>query len=177
VLSRPEQWHEALVDLLREANLTPPDQLPQLARAVTADLAQNFTIYLVDYEQQHLHELTIHATDHGDRAPLHDSAAGRAFQFGQPQVDPARPAVVWVPLVDSTERLGVLRVDTDQSNPDEAYLSGGPIIQFANLLGHLIAAKAPYGDRLHRVRSSRPMTVKSVLLRQMLPPSTFTAEG
>ncbi|WP_051366045.1 PP2C family protein-serine/threonine phosphatase [Hamadaea tsunoensis] len=176
VLSRSEQWYEAILDLLREANLTSPDELPQLLRAVTAGLARDFTIYLVDYEQYHLRELTGTGIHDGDSQPVEGSLAGLTFQNGQPQTDPEQPAVTWIPLMDSAERLGVLRVATEVSDPDEAFHHGGPVVQFANLLGHLIAAKLPYGDRLHQTRSSRPMTVKSVLLRQLLPPSTFTAD-
>ncbi|NUO57918.1 MAG: serine/threonine-protein phosphatase [Hamadaea sp.] len=170
--SRAEQWHAAIVDLLKEVNLSQPDELPHLVRAVTAQLAKDVRIYLVDYEQETLRELTATAT--GDEQPVQHSTAGEAYRVGKVVADPSDPGLLWVPLVDSTERLGVLRVAAE---PESGVFEGEePDIQFAHLLGHLVAAKMPYGDRLHRVRSSQAMTMASVLLRQLLPPSTFTSD-
>lgn len=170
--SRAEQWHTAIIDLLKEINLSQPDELPHLVRAVTGHLARDIRIYLVDYEQETLRELV--RSGSADERPVDAEGAGQAYRTGRVIAEPSDPAVLWVPLVDSTERLGVLRVATEggeiRSGDDE------PDIQFAHLLGHLIAAKMPYGDRLQRVRSSQPMTMASVLLRQLLPPSTFTSD-
>ncbi|NUT32856.1 MAG: serine/threonine-protein phosphatase [Hamadaea sp.] len=170
--SRAEQWHTAIIDLLKEVNLSQPDELPHLVRAVTGQLAKDIRIYLVDYEQEMLRELTPSGT--ADEVPVDAEGAGLAYRSGRVIAEPSDPAVQWVPLVDSTERLGVLRVAAE----DGEILQAGedPDIQFAHLLGHLIAAKMPYGDKLHRARSSQPMTMASVLLRQLLPPSTFTSD-
>jgi serine phosphatase RsbU (regulator of sigma subunit) len=171
--SQAELWHRAILDLLRAINLRQPDQLPQLVNEVSAQLAKEIRIYLVDFEQRVLRELSVESRA-GDQLPVEGSIAGLAFQRGQVQVEPGDAGVVWVPLVDSAERLGVLRIATD--NPRETDTDDDPDVQFANLLGHLITAKTPYSDRLHQSRSSQPMTVASVLLRQLLPPSTFTSD-
>jgi hypothetical protein len=172
--SRAEQWQWAIVGLLREVNLCRPDELPKLVKRVTGQLSREFTIYLVDYEQQTLRELT--ATGAGDSQPVSGSIAGLAFQQSKVLAEPQNPRIVWIPLVDSTERLGVLRIESEVPEPATAFGAGEPGMQFANLLGHLIAAKLPYGDRLNQVRSSQPMSVNAVLLRQLLPPSTCTTE-
>lgn len=172
--ARAEQWHHAMLELLREVNLWQPDQLPQLVNAVTEQLAREVTIYLVDFEQHLLHEFS--GRPDGERLPVEGSLAGLAYQRGQVQVEPGDAGVIWVPLVDSAERLGVLRFAAYDAEL-RAFRDGDePDVQFANLLGHLITAKTPYSDRLHQVRSSQRMTVASVLLRQLLPPSTFTSD-
>src|SRR5262249_864651 len=124
-------------------------------------------------EQHVLRELSAQSGV-GDRLPVEGSVAGLAYQRGQVQVERGDGHALWVPLVDSTERLGVLRIATD--DPRAAGAGDDPHGQFPNLLGHLITAKRPYSDRLHQARCSQPMTVASVLLRQLLPPSTFTCD-
>jgi serine phosphatase RsbU (regulator of sigma subunit) len=44
----------------------------------------------------------------------------------------------------------------------------------AGLIGHLVAAKLPYGDVLNVTRRSTPLTVAAELLWQLVPPLTFT---
>ena len=173
--SRAEQWHLAILDLLREVNLCQPDRLPQLISAVTQSLALDIKIFLVDFEQRVLHEFG-ERSDTSEELPVEGTLAGLAFQRSEIKPEPGDPRIRWVPLLDSTERLGVLRVASDQPSAVGSLSAGNPEMQFANLVGHLIAAKTPYGDRINRVRSSQPMTVASVLLRQLLPPSTCTSD-
>jgi serine phosphatase RsbU (regulator of sigma subunit) len=47
---------------------------------------------------------------------------------------------------------------------------------FAELAGHLVASKLPYGDTLHQVRRTRPLDPAAELVMTMLPPQTFTCE-
>lgn len=174
MLSRAEQWQWAITDLLREANVCRPDQLPDLVRRVTAALARDFRIYLVDFEQQAMHEFTPKGS--ADHQPVNGSVAGLAYQRSQALIEPGDQRIAWIPLIDSTERLGVLRVEADLPHPATAFGPDEPDMMFANLLGHLIAAKMPYGDRMHQIRCSRPMSVNATLVRQLLPPSTCTTD-
>jgi serine phosphatase RsbU (regulator of sigma subunit) len=175
VLSRSEQWYLAILDMLREVNLCQPDELPQLVSAVTEPLGADIRIFLVDYEQRVLHELPPLGRA-GDHLEVQGTLAGLAFQRTDVQAESGDRRVLWVPLVDSTERLGVLRMALGDSPPASPVTERDPEVQFANLLAHLITAKMAYGDRLQQVRASQPMTEASVLLRQMLPPSTFTTD-
>jgi serine phosphatase RsbU (regulator of sigma subunit) len=77
-----------------------------------------------------------------------------------------------MPLLDGSERLGVVRVDADdEAAASEEFHRGVDLI--AHLLGHLVVIKVAYGDRLARTRRTRPMSAASELLWRVLPPLTF----
>lgn len=179
VHSLEERWHMVMMDLLDGVNRCQPDRLPQLVNAAVEQVSSGVTIYLVDYEQQILRPLTESAASSGP-LPVDGGVAGRAYRLGQVEAEAVNDAGdvsrLWVPLLDGTERLGVLEIlVTDElSNADP--MRHEPYVSFANLVGHLIAGKLPYSDRLQRARRSKPMSVASELLRQLLPPSTFTSD-
>jgi serine phosphatase RsbU (regulator of sigma subunit) len=79
---------------------------------------------------------------------------------------------MWVPLIDGAERLGV--ADMTARSWSEDLQDGCETL--AGLIGHLIMVKMPYGDALHLLRRTRPMTTASELLMEMLPPLTFTCD-
>jgi serine phosphatase RsbU (regulator of sigma subunit) len=83
--------------------------------------------------------------------------------------------MLWVPIVDGTERLGVLRLGlpdgADGNDPELRHRCS--IV--AGLAGHLVATKLAYGDALNVTRRSTPLTVAAELLWQLLPPLTFTS--
>jgi hypothetical protein len=87
--------------------------------------------------------------------------------------DPDTGAMLWVPIVDGTERLGVLRLGlpdgADGNDPELRHRCS--IV--AGLAGHLVATKLAYGDALNVTRRSTPLTVAAELLWQLLP--TFTS--
>jgi hypothetical protein len=101
--------------------------------------------------------------------------AGRAFTavHTYPAQENAQPYRIWVPMIDGSERLGVGDVVAHQPPPDPEYFRRR-CETLLSLLGHLVAVKSPYGDTLHRVRRTRPMSPASELLLELLPPLTFS---
>src|SRR5204862_8247543 len=88
--------------------------------------------------------------------------------------DGSEPGRLWLPLIDGTERLGVLEVvptDPTVDLDDPEFRSQCEI--FAGLIGHLYTVKVPYGDMLVRVRRTRRMSEASELVWQLLPPLTY----
>jgi sigma-B regulation protein RsbU (phosphoserine phosphatase) len=87
--------------------------------------------------------------------------------------EPGQPHRLWLPLVDGSERLGVAEVVTARppARP-EALLERCTAL--VGLIGHLVAAKMPYGDTLRRLRRTSPMSPAGELLLSMLPPLTFS---
>jgi hypothetical protein len=84
-------------------------------------------------------------------------------------------AVLWVPVVEGTDRVGVLRLELPAgTDPHDARLRAR-CWTLASLVGHLIVAERAYSDVLHQVRRTRPLSVASELLGQLLPPRTFAA--
>jgi serine phosphatase RsbU (regulator of sigma subunit) len=88
--------------------------------------------------------------------------------------EPDGPHRLLIPLVDGTERLGVVEVLTSRplADSDPLLARCTPLV---GLLGHLIAAKLPYGDSLHRTRRTARMSPAGELLMSMLPPLTFSS--
>ncbi|MEU0557740.1 hypothetical protein [Dactylosporangium sp. NPDC006015] len=83
---------------------------------------------------------------------------------------------LWMPLLDGTERLGVLEVGLgDGGSADDPGLLAGCDL-FSQLLGHLVATKMPYGNALLQVRRQRRMSEASELLWRLQPPMTFVSE-
>lgn len=171
-------WQQAVVDLLEKARLAQPDELPAVANAAVAPLGLHITVYAVDQEQRTLRPVPGPAGPSQPRVHrIEDSTAGRCFM----DVDavpvagtPERPAYLWMPLLDGTERLGVLQVSTTTGGADVGAPRLRAVIEaIAGLLGHLWAVKSPYGDALMVARRTQPMSEASELLWQMLPPLTF----
>jgi hypothetical protein len=88
-----------------------------------------------------------------------------------------------VPLLDGTDRAGVLRIGLDDSTAgrrtervvDDAELRHWLWI-LAGLIGHILMTKIAYSDRLRRWRSNGPLSPAAELLWQLLPPRTFATD-
>jgi serine phosphatase RsbU (regulator of sigma subunit) len=84
-------------------------------------------------------------------------------------VDEAGDTTVWVPVVDGTERLGVVRFVF----PRERYGDPEEIRAFTGLVAELVMTKGSYGDFFELARRRKAVTVGAELLWQLLPPLTF----
>ncbi|MFC8526190.1 PP2C family protein-serine/threonine phosphatase [Nocardia sp. NPDC057227] len=173
----------ALVELIDGSHLAAPDRLPAVAEAAGRALGVHLTIYLVDYAQRYLRPLPS-TTDSTGQAPaetaldVDSTLPGRAFRTVRtlPSQAGEKPGL-WVPLLDGSERLGVLEVRVDDC--DDIY---DPALRsecrwVARLLGHLISALSAYGDALQRVRRGAPRTPAAELIWSLLPPLTAGVDG
>jgi hypothetical protein len=166
----------ALVELLEGTELIPPDRLAAVAEAAGRTLGVTITIYLVDYDQCQLHPIPAGGGIGHARQPLDvdGTLAGRAFR--QLEILPAhttgRPRL-WVPLLDSAERIGVLEVEVAaESNLDDDDGLRSRCRWMSMLLGHLVTLLTQYGDGLERQRIRTPRTVNGELIWSLLPPLT-----
>src|SRR5690349_23378504 len=131
---------------------------------VMRPLGVEVTVYLVDGEQRTLVPLPPY--DEAKPLPVDSSIGGRAFQMVQSTGN------LWCPMVNGSERLGVINFTLPGDDPRYPELCE----MVAGLIGHLITTKLPYGDSLQRTRRSRPMTASAEILWQLLPPLTFSSE-
>ena len=171
-------WHRAIADLLARTRLAPPDQLPAAVNAATALLGIAITIYLIDYEQELLHPVPHAGRDVGEALPVDASVAGRAFMATKAVSgagSAGQRAVLWMPLLDGSERLGVLKITADDSVVDDAQFRAQCDL-LAALLGHLVAIKTVYGPHLTRARRTQRMSTASELLWHLLPPLTYVCD-
>jgi hypothetical protein len=78
--------------------------------------------------------------------------------------------LLWVPMLDGTERAGLLRIGLDTGVVDDETLRRR-LWSLSGLMGH--TSKIAYSEHLRRLRGAGRMTPASTLMWQLLPPRTF----
>ncbi|WP_254401416.1 PP2C family protein-serine/threonine phosphatase [Streptomyces sp. AC555_RSS877] len=145
-----------------------PDLLTEHASAAGLDDAR---LYVADLRQVMLRELTgrgLDAWEGGQEYPVDSSLPGRAFRSTRTLTGPASVSgrhVYWVPVLDGTERLAVLRVEA-------AVGSDAAIRHLASLMGHLLVSKRPFSDSYARLVRSSPMNIAAEMQWKLTPPLT-----
>lgn len=153
-----------------------PTELAGTVAGVLAEIDAQAAIYLVDREQVALRLLRRTGAPDPAIVTIEGSLGGRSFMTLQVLDSPGTRSL-WVPLVDGSDRLGVVevRLPPVMDPGDPAVRTGA--IEFVALVGHLVIAKTPYGDELRRTRRSQPMSVAGELLWRLVPPLTFVADN
>ncbi|NYJ07982.1 PP2C family protein-serine/threonine phosphatase [Petropleomorpha daqingensis] len=172
----------ALVHLLEASRTAPPERLAALAAGAGRSMDVDVVVHLVDHDQRQLRRLSPAGRPEPSPTAIEGTLPGRVFQAARllpPEADPPR---LWLPLLDGTDRLGVLEVGV--RNAGDLY---DPALReqcswLAALLGHLLAAMGPYGDVLERARRTEHRSASAELIWQQLPPLTastgaFTLAG
>ena len=170
--------------LIYVSHVAAPDDVPSMvADAAAVFDGQDTTIYLADLQQRVL-VLFQTAGQHRSQAefPLElgvdSTVAGRAFQQMQrlTQAAPTDPegdrVRVWQPLIDGTERLGVMGVTMPAAVlDDEAGMRR--LERFTSVVAELVVTKTMYGDSIVRLRRRSEMTLAAEVQWSLLPPLTF----
>jgi phosphoserine phosphatase RsbU/P len=173
---KPERlWLDAFSDVLSRSHLLQADELADAIGLAVSRLGVRTTIYVVDDEQRILN--AIPDGDRTARAPfgVDDSLPGRVFRLVQ-TMPAGNGAGWWVPVVDGTDRLGVVNFAFTDGVDVHDDLTRQRCETLAGLIGHLITVTAPKGDSLYQVRRSRPMSTGAELLSKALPPLTASCE-
>lgn len=161
--------------LLAASHLAVPDAIPELIDGHAKGLgATSAVLYLVDLDQ-----CSLVALPHAGVPAVHEAAIdrtlpGRSYRSLEvvESLDETGDRTVWVPVVDGTERLGVLQLVFQgpvRAQPEE--MRG-----FASLVAQLVMTKGSYGDFFAVARRRKDITVSAELLWQLLPPLTFGTE-
>jgi Stage II sporulation protein E (SpoIIE) len=165
---------------LTDAHLTAPHEVAAMvARHATALGVADAVVYLADLQQVVLAPVADAAGPGPDRQldPLgiDSTLAGRSFQYVEvlTQVVPGGLRV-WLPLLDGTERLGVLGVTVPPPAGLQEALARR-LRRFAGLVAELVVSKTLYGDTLVRVRRRRLLALAAELQWGLLPPLTFAS--
>ncbi|MFF4968555.1 PP2C family protein-serine/threonine phosphatase [Streptomyces sp. NPDC001037] len=156
-----------LEQLINEAQTALPVELPALANqcasAVGLDTAQ---IYLADLQQR----LLIPLDETSEPLLVDHSSAGWAYRTLSPRVaESADSLMVWIPLVDGAERLGVLGVGT--ASLDSVLMRRSRML--AHLFAMLITSKRAYSDWLVARTRTTPMQLPAEMVRAFMPPRTI----
>jgi serine phosphatase RsbU (regulator of sigma subunit) len=150
------------------------EDLPALAMQ-TAELldAQEMVIYLVDYGQLNLVPLAGRGAPPRDILPVDGTLPGRAYaRIETYETSGEDGHRLWIPMLDGTERLGVLEVSTAE---DPSAQLRGDYQAVASLLAELLATRRSYSDMVERARRRVPMQLAAEIVWNLLPPLTFTA--
>jgi len=129
-------------------------------------------VWLVSRDQRSLSRLPLGAAEQPANAlGLDGTLAGRAYRSTQTLASNSDGPRLWVPLLDGTERLGVLELC--HHSPELLEGLRGPVTSLAGLVGELVVSKGQYTDVFERVRRGVPMGVAAELLWRQVPPLTF----
>ena len=172
-----------VASLLREAHLLAGHELPALARRhVAAFGGVDVQCYVADLQQTVLVPFPDEAGPGWDELlaplPVESTLAGRVFQRVQVHVQARGPggAIVWLPMLDGAERVGVLAVRVEDAGHDVPDGPRGDSLRcFASLLAELIVTKTMYGDTIVRLRRQAQMGLAAEMQWSLLPPLTFAS--
>jgi len=165
---------ESLRQLLQQSHHARPDDLPEMAmRAAPLLDARALVIYLVDHQQRLLLPLLGGSAPARDPIDIDGTLAGRAFSTASTCVSASGDdgVRVWVPVLDGSERMGVLEVVTDGPLADRSVDDCAAV---ASLLAELVVTRSSYSDTIERLRRRAPMQLAAEMLRAQLPPLTFS---
>ncbi len=166
-------------EVLRRAHLSAPEDLGRVlaeeARRIGVD---SLVIYVVDYEQRTL--MPVPAPDAHEDGPLSigGTVAGRAFASTaiiDVEGDAGEGRRLWLPLLDGTERIGVLRVTiADEAPVNERLVAACE--RYAHFIALLVVSKSAYTDFFELLRRTAPMTLASELVWELVPPLVLASD-
>ncbi|UYQ66355.1 PP2C family protein-serine/threonine phosphatase [Streptomyces peucetius] len=169
-----------LSGLLTDSHVMSFEELPARVgdHAATAGFS-DVLIYLADLQRDVLRLFTGAGKyaapapeGHPAEVPVEGSVAGRAYQYGSITPTGKRPHSWWVPLLDGTERLGLLHLagPADDEDMRDAMLS------LSSLVAMLVVGRRNLSDTYARLIRSGPMNVAAEMQWQLMPPRTY-ADG
>ncbi|WP_369212732.1 PP2C family protein-serine/threonine phosphatase, partial [Streptomyces flavofungini] len=171
---------QILADLLAASHLLPVERLPEVvAEHARAAGFTEAVIYLDDLQGRVLRLLAGGKPPPG-AAPekelrIDGTAPGRAYQYGSIiSADPpgGEGSAWWVPILDGTERLGVLyaAAEHDDTRTQE------DLNRLVSLLALIIVSKRRSSDTLARLSRTEPLNLAAEMQWNLMPPRTY-ADG
>lgn len=149
--------------------MEPGDLVALVADAAEGVGGRSAVVLVADYEQRRL--VPLPGSDADAPAAVDGTVAGRSFVAGELVSVPVEGGVrLWAPLVDSSERLGVVGLVVDRS--DDRVRAA--IMDLAALAAQVLQTKRAYTDVYEQAMRQRGMTLASELLWSVLPPLTFS---
>lgn len=162
--------------LPRSAPLADPGSVPDIVSRMGAGFgATDVVVHLVDFAQRTLEPLPDRRS-HAELPASEEVAttmAGRAFTTQEP-VWVERPGGfrVWVPVVEASDRVGVLGVTVPAATDDVV----AACIDLGVLTGYLIATHARLTDVYNLHRRRRSLTLAASMQWDLLPPMVLKTQ-
>jgi phosphoserine phosphatase RsbU/P len=172
-VDRSEGFGERLLGtLIDRAHEMPPQLIAPLVAEVIAVIGgRDVTVLLQDYDQLTLVPLPGRGLLVEEPLPIDGSLAGRAFLGDEPIEQAVADGVrVFVPLLDGTDRVGVLAFTSDRWDAHDRRLAR----RFAGLLADVLVTKGMYTDRFFQARRRQSMSLTAEMQWTLLPPLIMT---
>ncbi len=160
----------ALTDLLRGTHMAPPERVVEVLDEAATHLGVRVEAYLADHAHETLVPLRRGAPGL-EAMGVDSSLAGRCFR--QLETQRSRSGdhpVMWLPIIDGVERVGVLAVAPEDPGALDDPTLHRQVWWLTHYLGHMVDVLDRYGDALDRVRRRRPRSVAAELVWDLLPP-------
>ncbi|MFB7668242.1 PP2C family protein-serine/threonine phosphatase [Kitasatospora sp. NPDC056138] len=183
-----------LGELLERSHKSAPGELPDLVGRIGSAMGlTDATVFLADVQQSHLVPLPGAAASAvggdgrsngrsdgrrsgdggGDGAgaalAVEGTLAGWAYRTESMRLSPGPELVLWLPLVDGVERIGVLRVTAPVL--DAATVERCRAL--ASLVALVVTAKAAFSDVILQAVRTRRMSLQAELAWAFMPPRTL----
>ncbi|MFI1311369.1 PP2C family protein-serine/threonine phosphatase [Streptomyces albidoflavus] len=172
-----------LAGLLADSHLMALELLPAKASEHAAHVGfTQVLIYLADLQREVLRPLTggrDRDAAYEAELPVDGSVAGRAYQYGT--ITAGAPTGSgehhwWVPLLDGTERLGVLRITTADEDGQEHAHAEEYMHLLASVIALIIESKQGISDAHARLTRVRPLNIAAEMQWAQMAPRTY-ADG
>jgi Stage II sporulation protein E (SpoIIE) len=170
---RDELVGRILARIVRRSHLLPPGAVGELLAEEARPLGvRDVVVYLADLEQEYLRPMP-----RADGRPvppqrIDSTLAGRSFRAIEVQsgtADEHGLHSLWLPLLDGTERLGVLELSLEDLS--DALLDSCRTL--ASLAGLMVVSKSSYSDTQAQVRRTREMALQAEMVWAFMAPPTF----
>ena len=173
VVDRSEGFGERLLgSLIDRAHQMPPHLMaPLIAQEIAIIGGRDVQVLLQDYDQMTLVPLPAEPLQVGPPQSIDESPAGRAFRTDAAvELEQADGVRIFVPLLDGTDRVGVLVFTLDAVDDHDRRLTR----RLAGLVADMLVTKSMYTDRFFQARRQRPMSLSAEMQWQLLPPLMMT---
>lgn len=180
-----ERVSAGLDAVIHGSHISTPDELPYLvAEAAAVFGGEDVVTYVADLQQRVLvpfrHREGRSREEYPASLGMDSTLAGRAFQQMQRMTQAGASGAggssvrvrVWLPLLDGTERLGVLGMNLPVAALEDG-VGMRRLHRFATVVAELVVTKTMYGDSIVRARRTRPMSLAAEVQWSLLPPLTF----
>src|SRR4051794_4768566 len=165
---------QAAEQFARRSLTAEPGSLGVLATMAADALGANSgRLFIADYGLRRIRSLDADGTA-GEELALEGTVAGRAFSTGEPTQQGDGTTVMWWPVSEGSERIGLLELTFDEpsSIPDH-----GDIADVVRMMVLLLVSGRRYTDVLLRARRVRPLSEAAEAQWDLLPPLSYAGRN
>ncbi|MFF8606280.1 PP2C family protein-serine/threonine phosphatase [Streptomyces sp. NPDC015346] len=175
-MAAADDYARMLGGLLRASHAAAFEQLPALVRRHASPAGfHQARPFVVDLREDTLREVTgegIDAGHGGQEMKVDGTLAGRVFQTMTVRSTPSGSGTLyWLPLLDGTERLGVLGLTLDGEPDAEAEQA---MEDLASVVGLMLVSQRPHSDSYARLTRLEPLSVSAEMQWTLMPPRTYS---